>query len=82
MSEVVQMLSNLSMSIPVPLAPPELAPPRLDDDCSTVCSSEGSINEMSVSEYDEGSMNEMSVSEDDEGSMNEMSVSEDDEYLR
>nr|GMC89338.1 putative receptor-like protein kinase At4g00960 [Ipomoea batatas] len=53
MSEVVQMLSNLSMSIPVPLAPPELAPPGLDDDCSTVCSSEGSINEMSVSEDDE-----------------------------
>ncbi|XP_031128482.1 putative cysteine-rich receptor-like protein kinase 20 isoform X4 [Ipomoea triloba] len=52
MSEVVQMLSNLSMSIPVPLAPPELAPPGLDDDCSTVCS-EGSINEMSVSEDDE-----------------------------
>nr|GMC83233.1 cysteine-rich receptor-like protein kinase 10 [Ipomoea batatas] len=51
MSEVVQMLSNLSMSIPVPLAPPELALPGLDDDCSTVCS-EGSINEMSVSEDD------------------------------
>nr|GLL24014.1 uncharacterized protein LOC109167071 [Ipomoea trifida] len=51
MSEVVQMLSNLSMSIPVPLAPLERVPPGLDDDCSTVCS-EGSINEISVSEDD------------------------------
>nr|GMD07758.1 putative receptor-like protein kinase At4g00960 [Ipomoea batatas] len=51
MSEVVQMLSNLSMSLPVPLAPHERAPPGLGDDCTVW--SEGSINEMSVSEDDE-----------------------------
>nr|GMC83757.1 putative receptor-like protein kinase At4g00960 [Ipomoea batatas] len=45
MGEVVQMLSNLSTSLPVPSAPPFVIPSRV--------SSEGSINEMPISDDDE-----------------------------
>nr|GMC87952.1 putative receptor-like protein kinase At4g00960 [Ipomoea batatas] len=45
MGEVVQMLSNLSTSFPVPSAPPFFIPSRENSD-----DAEGSINEMSISD--------------------------------
>ncbi|XP_031128048.1 cysteine-rich receptor-like protein kinase 15 isoform X2 [Ipomoea triloba] len=45
MGEVVQMLSNLSTSFPVPSAPPFVIPSRVNSDAS--------INEMSISDDDE-----------------------------